>query len=1038
MRLHSIILAARAGVPVVALAYSRKVRSVMRRLGCEDLTLDLNQITPAALTGLLKEVSARGEAWAARVSGKAEDLSRRAGRDCHLVREVLAGERARRPHLSTATLTLFKEVALGLALGAEEKRRVATELVAQRDGLEAERDRLRVLCEELARQHGDHLGQLEAWIDASVSGRSALQEQVRNLERDQRHLSEESALRAARIEELLARVSDMSDERAALVERTRRLERRSQRLREERRRLREESTGHVDRIAELIADRQQLNSERDRARADWQQLAAEKDLMSRALAELTDTRGFRLLQGYWRLRKRLAEAAKLPRSMKPWALSERRRRGGHALVFDRYKRLRKASCGADLSGVVAPGEPGLVSILLLACHNAELTREALDSLLSQSYERFELLALQDRPTSELKTLLRDYAARDPRIRIVDREHPDLPPSFWRGTDRARGELWTWLREGCRPRPDFLERMVACLERHPAWDVAYAEVGRVHERDEGVGFLARSRVAWLQGCEPPCSAAAEHDYWMEIRELFAVRRVDFADVVPERRTGSRPSTALHGEPEMSRSGAERLVFDDFRRDFCLSPMIWWLEDDAGKRSQALRRRLERRIAGAAHQLWNVNARDPSRLPRLWLPLVYVRLAEGAAAAAPVPKGLPGSALRVLVSGAQQQPETGQAAWDLCVTAANGASPPAPEGGRDWLRIRGPRQLFAALDIRARSHSTALLAAELREPRAPELAVSVIICTYRRSERLAKAIESVARQSLPRSSYEVVIVVNGPQDSELRAKIDELRQQHFADHPHNFRPILCPILGLSHARNAGISEARGKILSFLDDDAIASADWLERVCEAFDRFPRAGVVGGHIILTPPEPRPWVLSDGWERYWSHFVTGHREATTVQHWWEFPWGANWSARRQALLEIGGFRCRYGRRGNDFSGGEEIVAASLIQRLGYEIAVAPAATVLHDVEPSRYSFRHVRRTIIAGTMVNYQCQRDLYIPMGATVRDTLRRLISFDVDRTVSANSSLVRVRHWLYRKEALSRLLLAQLRTYLARLLGPVVEKG
>jgi GT2 family glycosyltransferase len=204
------------------------------------------------------------------------------------------------------------------------------------------------------------------------------------------------------------------------------------------------------------------------------------------------------------------------------------------------------------------------------------------------------------------------------------------------------------------------------------------------------------------------------------------------------------------------------------------------------------------------------------------------------------------------------------------------------------------------------------------------------------------------------------------------------------------VQCSLKGLSTARNAGLAVASGEVISFLDDDAIAKPDWLEQTWAAFEKHPNAGVVGGTIELVLPEPRPRWAKAGWEKYWSHFapsVLGAASGRPVQHWWEYPWGANWSARHQALLEIGGFRRRYGRRGYDFGGGEELNAALLIGRLGYEIVVNPLAKVLHQPEANRFTFTHVWRTIRSGKKIEYQLQKELYLPMSLGIRWFLRNI---------------------------------------------------
>jgi GT2 family glycosyltransferase len=49
-------------------------------------------------------------------------------------------------------------------------------------------------------------------------------------------------------------------------------------------------------------------------------------------------------------------------------------------------------------------------------------------------------------------------------------------------------------------------------------------------------------------------------------------------------------------------------------------------------------------------------------------------------------------------------------------------------------------------------------------------------------------------------------------------------------------------LGAARNLGVKNALGKLVSFIDDDAEASAEWLDKISATFDRFPSLYCVGG----------------------------------------------------------------------------------------------------------------------------------------------------------------------------------------------------
>lgn len=99
------------------------------------------------------------------------------------------------------------------------------------------------------------------------------------------------------------------------------------------------------------------------------------------------------------------------------------------------------------------------------------------------------------------------------------------------------------------------------------------------------------------------------------------------------------------------------------------------------------------------------------------------------------------------------------------------------------------------------------------------VTVIIPTYKRAEMLQRAINSVLEQSYEK--VEVVVVDDNNPESEWRSKTASIMEQYAADsrvryicHPKN--------LNGSAARNTGISQANGEIVTFLDDDDIYLPD------------------------------------------------------------------------------------------------------------------------------------------------------------------------------------------------------------------------
>jgi hypothetical protein len=100
----------------------------------------------------------------------------------------------------------------------------------------------------------------------------------------------------------------------------------------------------------------------------------------------------------------------------------------------------------------------------------------------------------------------------------------------------------------------------------------------------------------------------------------------------------------------------------------------------------------------------------------------------------------------------------------------------------------------------------------------------------------------------------------------------------------------------------------------------------------------------------------------------------------WEFPYGANFAVRHAALMRIGGFRSAYGRKGNNYAGGEEIVVSFAMREIGYKVGLNPKMKVIHDVDTSRYTVEHVRKTMRNSILTNYQLQKDLYAPMESDI----------------------------------------------------------
>lgn len=245
------------------------------------------------------------------------------------------------------------------------------------------------------------------------------------------------------------------------------------------------------------------------------------------------------------------------------------------------------------------------------------------------------------------------------------------------------------------------------------------------------------------------------------------------------------------------------------------------------------------------------------------------------------------------------------------------------------------------------------------------LSFVVCTRGTCPVLPSALESLLHQTMPREDYEILVVWNRPDPPPKESLSQEIRW------------IPEPELGLSHARNTGARHALGEILLYMDDDAVADVHLGERICRAFSRHGKAAIVGGQIFLKLPSPRPRVVLPSREGLWSAYRVPYRHYRNVREQYAFPYGACFAVRHDALTAMGGFPVNYGRKGEDYAGGEETALCFRALHFGWKIGICPRGWVEHRVSPHRFTKEHAEKTIRAGILTTYRLYREGYAPYG-------------------------------------------------------------
>ena len=222
------------------------------------------------------------------------------------------------------------------------------------------------------------------------------------------------------------------------------------------------------------------------------------------------------------------------------------------------------------------------------------------------------------------------------------------------------------------------------------------------------------------------------------------------------------------------------------------------------------------------------------------------------------------------------------------------------------------------------------------------VSVIICAYTEDRwlQLKKSVASVDAQTSP--PIEIIVCIDHNERLLLKSK------EYFAkDRPTKAIPLTIVANKysghLGSARNTAAEFATGEVLAFLDDDAAAAPDWLERLIAPYDDK-KVGAVGGAPLPVFEVQRP--------RWFPHefdwvFGCAYKGLPGTRAPLAHLIGANMSVRSSILLEIGGFHS------DDH---DDMDMCHRVAFARYQTLYEPLAVVRHYVPATRTTWRYFWR----------------------------------------------------------------------------------
>ncbi|MEA5551282.1 hormogonium polysaccharide biosynthesis glycosyltransferase HpsE [Anabaena cylindrica UHCC 0172] len=222
------------------------------------------------------------------------------------------------------------------------------------------------------------------------------------------------------------------------------------------------------------------------------------------------------------------------------------------------------------------------------------------------------------------------------------------------------------------------------------------------------------------------------------------------------------------------------------------------------------------------------------------------------------------------------------------------------------------------------------------------LTVVIPTYNGESRLPQVLERLQTQrGIENLNWEIIIVDNNSTDGTAKL-IQEYQANWRNDIP--LRYIFEPEQGLAFARNKAITEAKGELVGFLDDDNLPASNWVIESYKFGQEHPKAGIyasqIHGLFEVPPPEHLKPILF-----YLAITERGSQPLLYEPSKQGFPPGAGLVVRRHLWKNYVPKKLfLVGRVGSSMLAGEDVEAMLYIYRAGWEIWYNPEMRIEHII----------------------------------------------------------------------------------------------
>lgn len=177
----------------------------------------------------------------------------------------------------------------------------------------------------------------------------------------------------------------------------------------------------------------------------------------------------------------------------------------------------------------------MISIIIPVYNGEKSISNTIESILGQSYSKFELIIVDDGSTDKTLSVIEQY--KDQRIKVVQQVNARQGAARNNGLKHATGEFVVFIDADDEISNNLLEEIDEEINRDPSLDIIYYDILRLYGNgkkelvpfDQSLITKVNSNLSSkILGAATPCDAAFRRDF-LELNNILFLEKVYFEDI-----------------------------------------------------------------------------------------------------------------------------------------------------------------------------------------------------------------------------------------------------------------------------------------------------------------------------------------------------------------------------------------------------------------------------------------------------------------------------------------------------------------------------